>query len=117
MRDVADAHVSGISMALPPAVLRCVVFVITMLLNRTKCSLQYEEQARQSWKRIQRAQHRSMVCQSITVLLLVNLSIAQADRLPGGIRKAAIGNTGAFFFKPSNIQPSDYWVKPRESLW
>ena len=51
-----------------------------MLMTRARRSLQYEEQARQSWKRIQRAQHRSMACQSIAMLLLVNLSSAQADK-------------------------------------
>jgi len=56
-----------------------------MLMTCAKHSLQYEEQARQSCKRIQRAQHQSMVCQSIAVLLLVNLSIAQADKLPSEI--------------------------------
>ena len=41
--------------------------------------------------------------------------------LPGGISYQlslpAIGNAGTFFVKPSNIEPIDYWVKPRKSLW
>ncbi len=43
------------------------------------------EQSRQSWKR---REQQSVVCQCVAVLLLYNLSIAQADKLPTGLRKA-----------------------------
>ena len=57
------------SMALSLPVLRCIVLVIAMLSSQ-RTSL-YEEQARQSWIRVQALQRQSLMCQFIAVLLAV----------------------------------------------
>lgn len=69
-------------MALPSHVVRSVVLLIIMLCNQTERDLQFEEQTRQSWLRVQQLQRQALLCQFVAILLLTHVSLQEAANLP-----------------------------------
>ena len=68
-------------MALPSHVVRSVVLLIVMLCNQSERDLQYEEQTRQSWLRVQQLQRQASLCQFVAILLLTHVSLQEAANL------------------------------------